>query len=154
MASDTHSIHVMHHAHRRPPYARVALMLIALLSAVLLGGVQEASCAMHGLGAARSAATSMAAAVHASHADHASAMSHESGHDSQGAQHSGCDCSCIGDCTMAAPLATPPAVATLRVALVDPAPRRTLDIEPALAPPAEPDGLLPFANGPPASPLA
>lgn len=128
-------------------------MLVALLSAVLLGGVQEASCAMHGLGAARSAGASAADGGHASHAHHA-LISHESGHGSQGAEHSGCDCSCIGDCTMVAPLATPPSVATLRVALVDPAPRRTLDIEPTLAPPAEPDGLLPFANGPPASPLA
>jgi len=134
-------------------------MLVALLSAVLLGGAQEASCAMHGLGAARSASTATAGASHAvhaqhaGHAGHASAMPHESGQDSHGAGHSGCHCTCIGDCTMVAPLATPPSVATLRVALVDPAPRRALDLEPALAPPAEPDGLLPFANGPPASPL-
>jgi hypothetical protein len=37
----------MRRAHRRPAYARLALMLLALLSAVVLGGVQEASCAMH-----------------------------------------------------------------------------------------------------------
>jgi hypothetical protein len=54
---------------------------------------------------------------------------------------------------MVAPLATPPAVATLRVALIDPEPRRALDLEPAHAPPAEPDRLLPFANGPPVSAL-
>ena len=126
-------------------------MLVALLSAVLLGGAQEASCAMHGLGAARSAGAS---ASGAGHADHASAMSHESGHHSRGAEHTGCDCTCIGDCTTVAPLVTPPSVVTLRVALIEPAPRRTLDIEPALVPPDEPDGLLPFANGPPASPLA
>jgi hypothetical protein len=141
----------MRHARRRPAYARIALMLVALLSAVLLGGAQEASCAMHGLGAVPSAGVAMAGP---SHTDHASAMAHESGHDSQGAEHHGCDCTCIGDCTMVAPLATSPAVVTLRVALIDPAPRRTLDIEPALVPPAEPDGLLPLANGPPASPLA
>lgn len=132
-------------------------MLVALLSVVLLGGVQEASCPMHGLGAARSGVTTMADADHASHADHAdhaSALSHEGGHDSQGAEHHECDCSCIGDCTMVPPVATSPSVATLRVALIDPAPRRILDIEPALVPSAEPDGLLPFANGPPASPLA
>ena len=123
-------------------------MLVALLSAVVLGGVQEASCAMHGLGVVRGAG---AATAGVNHADHASAMSHGSEHHSQRAEHSGCDCSCIGDCTMVAPLATPPSVATLRVALIDPAPRRPIDIEPALAPPAEPDGLLPFANGPPAS---
>ena len=125
-------------------------MLVALLSAALLGSVQEASCAMHGLGAARSLDAAM---VGPSHADHGSAPSHDSGQHSQGSKHSGCDCSCIGDCTMVAPLATPPSVATLRVALVDPAPRRPLDLEPTLAAPAEPEGLLPFANGPPASPL-
>jgi hypothetical protein len=140
----------MRHARPRHAYARVALMLVALLSAVLLGGVQEASCAMHGLGAARSGGGATAGP---SHADHASAMSHESGQHSEGTKHSGCDCSCIGDCTMVAPLANPPSVVTLRVALIDPAPRRPLDLEPALAPPAEPEGLLPFANGPPASPL-
>jgi hypothetical protein len=141
-------------------------MLVALLSVVLLGGAQEASCPMHGLGALRSGDVTWSDADHASHADlashadiasnadHASALSHEGGHDSQGAEHHECDCSCIGDCTMVAPVATSPSVATLRVALIDPAPSRTLDIEPALVPPAEPDGLLPFANGPPASPLA
>jgi hypothetical protein len=87
------------------------------------------------------------------HADHASAMAHAGGEGSQNADHPGCDCTCIGDCSMVAPLATPPSVATLRVALSDPAPRRPLDIEPALPVPSEPDGLLPFANGPPASPL-
>ena len=125
-------------------------MLVALLSAVLLGGVQEASCAMHGLGAVPSAGATTAGA---SHAAHAAAMSHDGSRHSQGAEHPGCDCTCISDCTTVAPLATPPSVVTLRVALIDPAPRRTLDIEPALAPPAEPDGLLPFANGPPASSL-
>ena len=144
---------MMRHADRRPPYARVVLMLVALLSAVLLGGVQEASCAMHGLGAASGAGATMATARHAGRERHSSVISHASGHDSQGAEHSGCDCSCIGDCSMVAPLATPPSVATLRVALIDPAPRRQLDIEPALPAPAEPDGLLPFANGPPASAL-
>jgi hypothetical protein len=125
-------------------------MLLALLSAVVLGGVQEASCAMHGLGAARGDGVATAGVVHA---DHASAMAHAGGEGSQNADHPGCDCTCIGDCSMVAPLATPPSVATLRVALSDPAPRRPLDIAPALPVPSEPDGLLPFANGPPASPL-
>jgi hypothetical protein len=165
VAPDTHSIHMMRHAHRRPPYARVALMLVALLSATLLGSVQEASCAMHGLGAVRSEVGAMPGPSHAAYVDHAahtradhanlaSAGSHEGGHDSQGTEHQRCDCSCIGDCTMVAPLATSPSAATLRVALIDPAPRRALDLEPALVPSAEPDGLLPFANGPPASALA
>jgi hypothetical protein len=125
-------------------------MLVALLSAVVLGGVQEASCAMHGLGAARSDGVATARVLHA---DHASAMAHAGGEGSQDADHPGCDCTCIGACSIVAPLATPPSVATLRVALIDPAPRRPLDIEPALPVPAEPDGLLPFANGPPATAL-
>ena len=41
-------------------------MLVALLSAVLLGGVQGASCAMHGLGAAQPDGM-----AHAGMADHA-----------------------------------------------------------------------------------
>jgi hypothetical protein len=140
-------------------------MLVALLSATLLGGVQEASCAMHGLGAVRSEVAAMPGPSHADHVDHvahtradhanlASAGSHEGGHDSHGAERHECDCSCIGDCTMVAPLATSPSVATLRVALIDPAPRRPLDLEPTIALSAEPDGLLPFANGPPAALLA
>ena len=87
---------------------------------------------------------------------HAADMPHsppQGGHQEHGSGDHGCDCSCIGACTMVAPLATPPAVATLRVALIDPEPRRALDLEPAHAPPAEPDRLLPFANGPPVSAL-
>ena len=55
---------------------------------------------------------------------------------------------------MAAPLVTPPASVTLRVTLVDAEPRLPLDREPLQAPPVEPDRLLPFANGPPASALS
>jgi hypothetical protein len=151
-----------------------APLFIALLSAVLLGGVQEASCAMHGGGAARATATPTAAAGHAlaahavaAHAVAAHAMaahaaarhavaetlSSESGQDHH-RSHSGCDCSCIGACTMSAPAASPPATVTLRIALVEPQPRRPLDTEPAQSSPQEPDRLLPFANGPPAAPLA
>ena len=139
----------MPHIRRRPARFQFALTLVALLSAALLGGVQEASCAMHGLGAA--VRTEIAAPAGMSHADHASGMSHESGRHSSGTDHSGCDCTCIGSCTTVAPLFTSPAAVTLRVALIEPEPRRPLDIEPAHAPPVEPDRLLPFGNGPPAS---
>jgi hypothetical protein len=135
---------------RRSSLPASTLMLVALLSAALLGGVQEASCAMHGLGAARSEG---AAPAGMTHTHHASTMSHEGGQHSQSSGGSGCECSCIGACTMAAPVATPPAVVTLRIALSEPEPRRPLDLEPALAPPVEPDRLLPFPNGPPASAL-
>ena len=123
-------------------------MLVALLSAVLLGGAQDASCAMHGLGATR--ADSM---THGSMAGHAgmAGMSHEEGTtDADG--HHGC-CTCIGDCTMVAPLVSAPTAATVLVALAAPEPGRPLDAESPRPPSVEPDRLLPFANGPPASAL-
>jgi len=135
-------------------------LFISLLSAVLLGGVQEASCPMHGGGAARASAAPAALAGHAmpahAMAAHtvAKATSPRSDGHQHGPNHSGCDCSCIGACTMSAPLASPPIAVTLRVALVEPQPRRSLDTEPAQTPPREPDRLLPFANGPPAAALA
>jgi hypothetical protein len=137
-----------------------APLFIALLSAVLLGGVQEAACAMHGLGAVRADSAPVAQAVHvapvhavATHAAAESMSAQSDGHDHDPGQP-GCHCSCIGACTMSAPLAVPPAVVTLRVALFQPQARRPLDTEPAQSPAREPDQLLPFANGPPASALA
>ena len=137
-----------------------APLFIALMSAVLLGGVQEASCAMHGRGAARTSAAPAPVAGHAmpghAMAGHAVAetISPPSGGHEHDRSHSGCDCSCIGACTMSAPLASPPAAVTVRIALVEPQPRRSLDTEPAQSPAREPDRLLPFANGPPAATLA
>lgn len=123
-------------------------MLVALLSAVLLGGVQDASCAMHGLGATR--AEAMTDGSMAGHAGMAG-MSHEGGTTDAG-EHHGC-CTCIGDCTMVAPLVNAPTAATVLVALVTPEPRRPLDSESPRPPNVEPDRLLPFANGPPPSAL-
>ena len=134
------------YALRRPAYPRAALMLVALLSALLLGGVQDASCAMHGLGATQGHA--MADGDMAGHAGMAG-MSHEGGTTDTGG-HDSC-CTCIGDCTMVAPLAKAPSAPTVRVALVAPEPGRRLDAEPRRPPTLEPDRLLPFANGPPAS---
>jgi hypothetical protein len=108
----------------------------------MLAGVQDASCEMHGLGAARAVATP---AHHAA----AAASSHEAGDTEHGRGPAGCDCTCVGACTISAPLATPPSVATLRVALVEPEPRVSIGVEPSLVPPRAPDRLLPFANGPP-----
>ena len=122
-------------------------MLVALLSLVLLGGVQGTSCKMHGLG--DPGAHVMTAGSMAGHAGMAG-MSHEGGtSDTHG--HEGC-CTCIGDCTMVAPLVNPPSAKTLLVALVAPEPNRPLDAESPRPPSVEPDRLLPFANGPP--PLA
>ena len=127
-------------------------MLVALLSAVVLGGAQGASCVMHGLGAAQPDVM-----AHAGMADHAgmagmAGMSHQGG-DTNPGEHHGC-CSCIDDCTMVAPLANAPTAATLLVALVSPEPGRPLDIEPRRPPSVEPDRRLPFANGPPLSTTA
>jgi hypothetical protein len=66
----------------------------------------------------------------------------------------GCHCTCIGDCSAAVALPTAPSAPTLRVALVAAAPSRPLDIEPARPTSPEPDRLLPFANGPPATALS
>ena len=134
-------------------------MLVALLSAVLLGGAQGASCAMHGLGAAQADMTAdlMAGGGMAAHGgmaghDAMTGMSHE-GSPTNGGAHQGC-CSCIGARTMVAPLATAPTAATLLVALVAPEPGRPIETEPRRPPSAEPDRLLPFANGPPSTALA
>jgi hypothetical protein len=135
------------HTRRPSAYFQSVLMLVALLSAVMLGGVQESACAMHGLGAA--AAPQAGMSTMATAPSDAAGASHDAGGHSHDMGDAGCDCTCIGDCSMAAPLATPPAIATLRIALVDPEPRRRLDSEPRQPPTAEPDRLLPFANGPP-----
>ena len=142
--------HVVRRIVRRSGHPATALLIIALLSAVLLGGVQDAACAMHGLGASR-ADTAPAITKTAHHDAHAPRKSHESGRHSH--RDGGCDCTCIGACTMAAPVAIAPTAVTLRVGLVAPEPRVPLDREPAHTPPAAPDRLLPFGNGPPASPL-
>lgn len=123
-------------------------MLVALLSAMLLRPGRESACAIHGLGAASAPQVAMAGMSHAS--PDVPAAAQDAGGDSHGIPDGACDCSCIGDCTMVAPLATTPAVVTLRIALIDPEPRRPLDSEPAPPSAVEPDRLLPFANGPPA----
>jgi hypothetical protein len=124
------------------------------LSVVMLAGVQEASCEMHGLGAARAGAHAEGH-TGASMTDHAATMAgpHESGNGQHGSGTAPCDCSCIGDCSVLAPFATSPTAVTLVIALVDPEPSRAIGVEPALPLPRAPDRLLPFANGPPPSAL-
>ena len=114
----------------------------------MLAGVQEASCGMHGLGAVRVGVP--AGGVMSEHGIAAASAHHsESGAPDSGDE--GCDCTCIGACTVSAPLATPPAAVTLRIARIVPAPSRQLDLAPAHAPAREVDRLLPFANGPPSA---
>jgi hypothetical protein len=107
---------------------------IALLG-MMLGGVQSASCQMHGLGAM--------------HAQAPTTGGHEHG-GSHGQHDAGdCHCTCIGDCTAPLPAATVPTTITIRVAEAPAEPHRLPDAVPEWSPPSEPDRLLPFANGPP-----
>jgi hypothetical protein len=115
---------------------------------VLLAGVREASCEMHGLGTALTGST--AGAAMAGH-DMAAASDHHSDGRAPDAGDRACDCTCIGACTVSAPLATPPAAVTLRIALALPEPSRRIDLAPAPPPAREASRLLPFANGPPSA---
>jgi hypothetical protein len=127
---------------------RGVLVLLALLSQVGFGNAQGLRCDMHGMGAMlgdRTTSGAMAGGMmhhqSATHRDGGSKDAH------------GCDCTCIGDCSAAIALPTAPSATTVRVALVVATPRRPLDIEPARPTSPEPDRLLPFANGPPATAL-
>ena len=110
------------------------LVLLALLSQVGFGNAESLRCDMHGMGAMMAAGGA-----------NAGGMMHH-----QPATHTG---SGIGDCSAAVALPTAPSVTTLRVAIVVATPSRPLDIEPARPTSPEPDRLLPFANGPPATAL-
>jgi hypothetical protein len=139
------------HRSRTFPRIRGALLLLALLSAVVLGGVQSASCEMHGLGAMRGRMTGMQSEMpDRTPAAMLAGFGHQHGRSDRGHRDGDCCCSCIGECTMVAQLVPLPTSVEVRVALVVPQPRRVLDAEPAQSPPLEPDRLLPFANGPPA----
>lgn len=139
----------MRHIDRRPAYPRAALFFIALLSTVLFGGVQDLGCETHGLGMMHSRNTDVGAAS-ARTGDAMPGMSHATDDQSSGDGETGCGCSCTGVCTLAAPLAIPPAASTLRVAIVEAQPVRVMDLVVEHALPRAPDRLLPFANGPPA----
>jgi hypothetical protein len=125
-----------------------APLFIALLSAVLLAGVREASCEMHGLGAAPSG--SPAGAAMAGH-DMGAASDHHSDPRAPDTGDRGCDCTCIGACTLSPPAATPPAAITLRIALALPEPSRRIDLAPTPPPARDASRRLPFANGPPSA---
>jgi len=124
---------------------RGVLVLLALLSQVGFGSAQSLACDMHGLGAM----------MGATHGAMAGMKHHQAAHHGNGNQDAdGCHCSCIGDCSAAVALPTAPSAVTVRVALVVATPQRPLDIEPARPTSPEPDRLLPFANGPPATALS
>jgi hypothetical protein len=132
---------------------RAVILLLALLSAVGLGDAQRMTCAMHGgvmagtmvRGASSGADARMPTA--GMHARHHGESHHQDSH--------GCDCTCIGDCSASAPVATLPSATTIRVATIAAQPRLELDARHADAPPpASADRRLPFANGPPATRLS
>ena len=139
----------MRHPGRRPAYPRAALLVIALLSAVLLGGVRDLACETHGLGTMRSSAVDVGGAV-ATAAHAMPDMAHGTGGHSHGGDGGDCACTCVGACTTVAPVAVAPAASTVRIAVVAAIPARLLDAGPQQPLPREPDRLLPFANGPPA----
>jgi hypothetical protein len=120
------------------------LVLLALLSQVGFGSAESLACDMHGMGAMMAGGGANAGGM-----VHHQPATHQGG--SQDAH--GCHCTCIGDCSAAVALPTAPSAPTLRVAFVLAAPSRPLDIEPARPTSREPDRLLPFANGPPATAL-
>jgi len=124
------------------------LVLLALLSQVGFGNAQSLRCDMHGMGAMLDGGV-----AHGTMAG--GTMHHQTSHEGNGSKDAdGCHCSCIGDCSAAVALPTSPSAPTVRVALVVATPRRPLDIEPARPTSPEPDRLLPFANGPPATALS
>ena len=128
-----------------PRLVRSASLLLALLSAVVLGNARESACEMHGLGALTTQAT-----VVAHHgADHPMPDSAPPSHHHDGGQQ----CCCIGECSAAVAVASAPVMPTLLVAYVAAQPRRIFDERSAQTTPPEPDRLLPFANGPPAGRL-
>jgi hypothetical protein len=126
------------------------LVLLALLSQVGFGNAESLRCDMHGMGALMGDGATHAAMAGGGMMHHQPATHHH--HGGKGAH--GCDCTCIGDCSAAVVLPTAPSATTLHVALVAATPRRSLDIEPARPTSPEPDRLLPFANGPPATALS
>ena len=127
---------------------RSVTLLLALLSAVVLGNEREAACEMHGLGGMR-APTAGSVAHHG--AGHATASAPRGDHEHQGAHDQAC--CCIDDCSPVVVAVSAPVTPTLLVAFVAAQPRRIFDEGSAQIAPPEPDRLLPFANGPPAGRL-
>ena len=133
---------------RRARWTRPLAALFALWFAFVIGdpGLMH-SCPMHGGHGATGIGTPAGMQHHsAGNAEHAS-MDHATSHD---ASHHGSNgqCTCVGQCCVAAALAPLPTVAALYVpaaiALAEPAQHVAFVVAPAA-----PDTRLPFANGPP-----
>ena len=134
---------------------RAVVLLLALMSAVMLGHASKLSCAMHGLGG-----TSLVMEMTSSEGGSAAGTASHETHEHSGGQQEprdddeGCACTCIDDCSIGAPAAMLPTVTTLRVAALEAPPRRVAHAQTSLAPPRNADRRLPFANGPPATRLS
>lgn len=137
-------------AHRHS--LRAVLLLLALLSVVVLGDAQRASCPMHGDGSFGSMASMMSGGAGAGMASGAM-QDHHDGAPEQHDSHR-CDCTCIGDCSATAPMATLPAATTIRVATIAAQPVRAPEVRTSEAPAPSAERRLPFPNGPPATRLS
>ncbi|MEO8562351.1 MAG: hypothetical protein ABI601_09775 [bacterium] len=126
---------------------RSVSLLLALLSAVVLGNAREVACVKHGLGAM----PAHSAAGH--HASHGATRRAEPASGHQHGESEGQDCCCIDDCSTVVTIASAAVTPTLLVAYVSAQPRRVFDDSSAPIAPSEADRLLPFANGPPAERL-
>ena len=121
--------------------ARV-LLSFAMILVMGAGSAGRASCTMHGMGSIAS---------HAGRANTSGDATHHMVHHGQSPahdQHSD-GCCCGGECAGVAQVARMPEAATVRVAVVVAEPANVFEPRQQQAPPAEPDRLLPFSNGPP-----
>jgi hypothetical protein len=136
------------------PRSRAVILLLALLSAVVLGAGQEATCEMHG----GMAAGSIAGGRHHGAGAHVPLTSHDRhGHHDRGSgqqEPHGCRCTCLGDCSATAAVATLPAATTIRVATIAAQSRRSTELPTSDAAPTRAERRLPFPNGPPATRLS
>lgn len=135
---------------------RSLVLPLALLGAMVFGSAQQAKCPMHGWGV-------RIGELHTAH--HAERLSkHTPGsvaHDvhrhaqspDDGDGPPPCHCTCLGDCT-AAQVATLPPTITIRAAVVVAEPQLLFEMRQASPLVSEPEHLLPFANGPPGTPLS
>jgi hypothetical protein len=130
---------------------------------VALGDAQQAACEIHGGGFGRAGTSDrmhgsamQGGAMHdGTGADMATHHGHARSSGGSGEQDSNaCSCTCIGDCSVSAPMAAVPTLPTIRVAIISAQPRRRLDVRTSDTPPPSADRRLPFPNGPPATRLS
>lgn len=133
------------------------------MSMVAFGDSQRELCAMHGGTSGTPAMGAMAMGdmmmggvdAHERMAPRDAQLRKDGSRGSSDQQNSDdCCCTCIGDCSVTAPVATLPSATTIRVATIRVEPRHALDEPASGSPPASADRRLPFPNGPPATRLS